>query len=168
MSRSRTIGWVLLIAAVGIAGYFGWQRYGGEHAAQVAAQKRAAPVGPAVPVKIAPGKSENLPAEMAAHFFGWHPDAKRAEMLKHTAKRHGWNTAEFVAIDPATRKTKADTYFDALKIEPKAYKLVPAEDADPRAPVPADPQLPPSEQPQTEMVKGPFGRMVPKRVEVQA
>jgi membrane fusion protein, multidrug efflux system len=54
MSRSRTIGWVLLIAAVGIAGYFGWQRYGGEHAAQVDTQKRAAPARPAVPVKIAP------------------------------------------------------------------------------------------------------------------
>ena len=61
MSRSRTIGWVLLIAAVGVAGYFGWQRYGGEHAAQVAAQKRAAPAGPAVPVKIAPVEKADFP-----------------------------------------------------------------------------------------------------------
>jgi multidrug efflux system membrane fusion protein len=61
MSRSRTIGSVLLIAAVGIVGYFGWQRYGGEHAAQVAAQKRAAPVGPAVPVKIAPVEKADFP-----------------------------------------------------------------------------------------------------------
>jgi multidrug efflux system membrane fusion protein len=61
MSRSRTIGWVLLIAAVGIAGYFGWQRYGGEHAAQVDAQKRAAPARPAVPVKIAPVEKADFP-----------------------------------------------------------------------------------------------------------
>ena len=27
MSKSRTIGWVLVIAAVGAAGYFGWQKY---------------------------------------------------------------------------------------------------------------------------------------------
>jgi membrane fusion protein, multidrug efflux system len=61
MSRSRTIGWVLLIAAVGIAGYFGSQRYGGEHAAQVDAQKRAAPARPAVPVKIAPVEKADFP-----------------------------------------------------------------------------------------------------------
>ncbi len=61
MSRSRTIGWVLLIAAVGIAGYFGWQRYGGEHAAQVDAQKRAAATRPAVPVKIAPVEKADFP-----------------------------------------------------------------------------------------------------------
>ena len=27
MSKSRTIGWVLLIAAAGAAGYYGWQKY---------------------------------------------------------------------------------------------------------------------------------------------
>jgi multidrug efflux system membrane fusion protein len=51
----------LLIAAVGIAGYFGWQRYGGEHAAQVDTQKRAAPARPAVPVKIAPVEKADFP-----------------------------------------------------------------------------------------------------------
>ena len=61
MSRSRTIGSVFLIAAVGIAGYFGWQRYGGEHAAQVDAQKRAAPARPAVPVKIASVEKADFP-----------------------------------------------------------------------------------------------------------
>ena len=61
MSRSRTIGWVLLIAAVGVAGYFGWQRYGGEHAAQVDAQKQAASARPAVPVKIAPVEKADFP-----------------------------------------------------------------------------------------------------------
>src|SRR6266568_2284918 len=61
MSRSRQIGWVLLIAAVGTAGYFGWQRYGGEHAAQVDASRRAAPARPAVPVKIAPVEKADFP-----------------------------------------------------------------------------------------------------------
>ena len=46
MSKSRTIGWVLLIAAVGAAGYFGWQRYNGEHTTTAAAQKQAG-AGPA-------------------------------------------------------------------------------------------------------------------------
>ncbi len=44
MSTSRTIRWVLPIAAVAIAGYFGWQRYGGGHASQMqTAQKRPGP-----------------------------------------------------------------------------------------------------------------------------
>src|SRR6266516_6205092 len=61
MSRSRQIGWVLLIAAVGTAGYFGCQRYGGEHAAQVDASRRAAPARPAVPVSIAPVVKADFP-----------------------------------------------------------------------------------------------------------
>lgn len=61
MSKSRTIGWVLLIAAVGAAGYYGWQRYSGEHAAQAAAQKNAALVRPAVPVKIAAVEKADFP-----------------------------------------------------------------------------------------------------------
>src|SRR6266851_1258882 len=61
MSRSRTIGWVLLIAAVGAAGYFGWQRFHGEdRAAQADAQKRA-PARIAVPVKIAPVEKADFP-----------------------------------------------------------------------------------------------------------
>src|SRR5712672_2594363 len=61
MSRSRTIGWILLIAAVGAAGYFGWQRFHGEdRAAQADAQKRA-PVRVAVPVKIAPVEKADFP-----------------------------------------------------------------------------------------------------------
>jgi membrane fusion protein, multidrug efflux system len=61
MSKSRTISWVLLIAAVGTAGYFGWQRYGGERIAEADAQKRAAPARPAVPVKIAPAEKADFP-----------------------------------------------------------------------------------------------------------
>jgi membrane fusion protein, multidrug efflux system len=61
MSKSRTIGWVLLIAAVGAAGFYGWQRFGGEQAAVADAQKRAAPARPAVPVKIAPVQTADFP-----------------------------------------------------------------------------------------------------------
>ena len=61
MSKSRTIGWVLLIAAVGAAGFYGWQRFGGEQATVADAQKRAAPARPAVPVKIAPVRTADFP-----------------------------------------------------------------------------------------------------------
>src|SRR5437763_2522724 len=62
MSRSRTIGWILLIAAIGAAGYFGWQRSRGEDRAAQAdnAQKRP-PARTAVPVKIAPVEKADFP-----------------------------------------------------------------------------------------------------------
>src|SRR5215467_1378237 len=58
MSWSRTIRWGLLIAAIGAAGYFGWQKSTGEHAVQ-AAQKAPAPK--AVPVKIAAVEKADFP-----------------------------------------------------------------------------------------------------------
>jgi multidrug efflux system membrane fusion protein len=58
MSWSRTIRWGLLIAAIGAAGYFGWQRTTGEHAVQ-AAQKSPAPKP--VPVKIATVEKAEFP-----------------------------------------------------------------------------------------------------------
>jgi membrane fusion protein, multidrug efflux system len=61
MTKSRTIGWVLLIAAVGAVGYFGWQRFYGPDAAKTeSAQKSASsPRAAPVPVTIAPvGKAD--------------------------------------------------------------------------------------------------------------
>ncbi|GKQ49511.1 efflux RND transporter periplasmic adaptor subunit [Bradyrhizobium sp. Ce-3] len=60
MSKSRTIGWVLVIAAVGAAGYFGWQKYTDSQQAVAAAQKRSAQ-RPAVPVKISPVEKADFP-----------------------------------------------------------------------------------------------------------
>ncbi|WP_342722552.1 efflux RND transporter periplasmic adaptor subunit [Bradyrhizobium sp. B097] len=60
MSKSRTIGWVLVIAAVGAAGYFGWQKHTDNQLAAAAAQKRSAQ-RPAVPVKIAPVEKADFP-----------------------------------------------------------------------------------------------------------
>jgi multidrug efflux system membrane fusion protein len=61
MTRSRTIVWVLLIAAVGALGYFGWQRFQGQDQATAAnnAQKSARP--PAVRVTIAPVEKADFP-----------------------------------------------------------------------------------------------------------
>lgn len=60
MSKSRTIGWVLVIAAIGAAGYFGWQKYMDNQQAAAAAQKRSAQ-RPAVPVKISPVEKADFP-----------------------------------------------------------------------------------------------------------
>jgi multidrug efflux system membrane fusion protein len=64
MTKSRTIGWVLLIAAVGAAGYFGWQRFYGpnpsaktESAQKSSSSPRAAPVR----VTIAPVEKADFP-----------------------------------------------------------------------------------------------------------
>lgn len=58
MSWSRTIRWVLLIAAIAAVGYYGWHKFGAEHAAQTA-QKPAAPRP--VPVKIATVEKADFP-----------------------------------------------------------------------------------------------------------
>ena len=64
MTRSRAIRWILPIAAVAAAGYFGWQRWHGAEPATQAetAQKSAAPSrGAAVPVTIAPVEKADFP-----------------------------------------------------------------------------------------------------------
>ena len=53
MTKSRTFRWILLIAVVGLLGYFGWQRFGAQQPAATASNaQKAAP--PAVRVTIAP------------------------------------------------------------------------------------------------------------------
>jgi membrane fusion protein, multidrug efflux system len=60
MTKSRTLRWILLIAAVGLLGYFGWQRFSGQEQATAAnnAQKAARP---AVRVTIAPVEKADFP-----------------------------------------------------------------------------------------------------------
>src|SRR3954471_6218631 len=60
MSTSRTIRWVLLIIAVAVVGYYGWQRFGARNAppAQTAQQN---PARNPVPVKIAAVEKADFP-----------------------------------------------------------------------------------------------------------
>ena len=98
-----------------------------------------------VPVAIMPGRSENLPLDMASHFFG--PSFDPAVMARHIAKRQGWNTPEYVQPDKQG-KTKAQRYFEMLKIEPVSFRLVEDKEApDPRKPVPAEQSLSDREAP---------------------
>jgi len=59
MKKSRTIGWVVLVAAIGAAGYFGWERFHGADAAKNAQQLAARK--PAVPVTIGPVARADFP-----------------------------------------------------------------------------------------------------------
>src|ERR1700716_129414 len=62
MSKSRTIRWLLLIAAIAGLGYFGWQRfYGQDQAAQADNAQKRAPARIAVPVKIAAVEKADFP-----------------------------------------------------------------------------------------------------------
>jgi multidrug efflux system membrane fusion protein len=62
MSTSRTIRWVLLIAAVAGLGYFGWHRLHGEdHAARADNAQKNGPARAAVPVKLAPVEKADFP-----------------------------------------------------------------------------------------------------------
>jgi len=63
MTMSRTIGWVVLIAALGGVGYYGWDRYyGPEAVAKADTARKAANRGPAaIPVSIAPVLKADFP-----------------------------------------------------------------------------------------------------------
>ena len=62
MTKSRTISWVFLVAAVAVAGYFGWQRfYGPEAAAKAENAQKSAARRPPVPVTIAPVEKADFP-----------------------------------------------------------------------------------------------------------
>jgi multidrug efflux system membrane fusion protein len=60
MFTSRTIRWVLLIAALAVAGYFGWQRYGHEYAPRAQTAQKAPARNP-VPVKTAAVEKADFP-----------------------------------------------------------------------------------------------------------
>jgi membrane fusion protein, multidrug efflux system len=60
MFTLRTIRWVLLIAALAVAGYFGWQRYGHEYAPRAQTAQKAPARNP-VPVKIAAVEKADFP-----------------------------------------------------------------------------------------------------------
>src|SRR5262244_1830384 len=58
----RLIRWILLIAVVAAAGYFGWQRfYGPEATARVEAAQKAASRRPAIPVSVAQVEKADFP-----------------------------------------------------------------------------------------------------------
>jgi membrane fusion protein, multidrug efflux system len=62
MTKSRTIGWVLLVSAVAAAGYFGWQRfYGHEVTAKAENAQKSAARRPAVPVTLAAVEKADFP-----------------------------------------------------------------------------------------------------------
>src|SRR6266436_844826 len=62
MTKSRTIGWVLLVSAVAVAGYFGWQRfYGQEVTARAENAQKSAARRSAVPVTLAPVEKADFP-----------------------------------------------------------------------------------------------------------
>ena len=66
MTRSRTIRWILPIAAVVAAGYFGWQRsHANDAAGTQNVQKSAAPAQAAVPVTIAPVVKADFPVYLS-------------------------------------------------------------------------------------------------------
>jgi membrane fusion protein, multidrug efflux system len=58
----RAIRWIVVLAAIGAAGYFGWQRfYGPEAVAKAESAKKAAARRPAVPVTIATVEKADFP-----------------------------------------------------------------------------------------------------------
>lgn len=66
MKKSRTVTWILLLAAIGAGGYFGWQRfYGPQAAAKIAAAQKSAARRPAIPVSISPVEKAEFPVYLS-------------------------------------------------------------------------------------------------------
>ncbi|MEK9279896.1 MULTISPECIES: efflux RND transporter periplasmic adaptor subunit [unclassified Bradyrhizobium] len=61
MKKSRPILWILIIAAVGSAGYYGWHRFSASNAGKAQTAQKAAPRTAAVPVSIAPVQKTDFP-----------------------------------------------------------------------------------------------------------
>lgn len=93
-----------------------------------------------VPVCIEPGKSDNLPLDMAAHFFGYAYGVPKEVMFKHVCKRQGWNTPAHLVRD-ANGKSLAERLFAKLDIQSIVYRMV-EEAVNEDAPIPADPAPP--------------------------
>lgn len=90
-----------------------------------------------VPVTIEPGRTTNLPLDVARHILGFEHGVDEETMFRHVSKRQGWNTVEFTKPAPANeRKMLCRWMFERLKIEPVVYKLV-EDKPDPMKPVPA-------------------------------
>src|ERR1700744_1716415 len=60
MKKSRTIGWIVLIAVLGGAGYFGWQRHQ-ESVQKAENAQKAAARKPAIPVSMSPVEKTDFP-----------------------------------------------------------------------------------------------------------
>jgi len=62
MTKSRATRWILLIAALAAAGYYGWQRFHNPNPVTADnAQKAAAPARQAIPVTVAPVRKADFP-----------------------------------------------------------------------------------------------------------
>lgn len=61
MKKSRPILWFLIIAAVALAGYFGWQRFLSPEAAKTQTAQKGPPRAPPVPVTVAPVQKADFP-----------------------------------------------------------------------------------------------------------
>ncbi|MCP3390368.1 efflux RND transporter periplasmic adaptor subunit [Bradyrhizobium sp. CCGB12] len=59
MNKSRPILWILIIAAVASAGYYGWQKFGS--AGQTRTAQKAPPRPSAIPVSVAPVQKTDFP-----------------------------------------------------------------------------------------------------------
>ena len=69
-----------------------------------------------VAIEIAPGESESIPPDMAAHVFGTSFDPEA--IFQHVSKRQGWNTPSYLVRNEANQ-TLAEQLVAKLKIEPE-------------------------------------------------
>ena len=82
-----------------------------------------------------PNEPQSIPADAAAHFFGYPGDVE--DMFDHTTKRYGWNLPQHIVKGP-DGQSDAEKFFSKLEFKPVVYELVEKNDPDPAAAIPAD------------------------------
>jgi multidrug efflux system membrane fusion protein len=61
MNKSRPIRWVLIVAAVALAGYFGWQKFQAYQVAKTQTAQKGPPQPPAIPVSVVAVQKTDFP-----------------------------------------------------------------------------------------------------------
>jgi hypothetical protein len=77
-----------------------------------------------------PEVAKTVPADVAAHIFGYTPDATEEDLFRHVTRRFGWNTPAMMADEHAR------LYFDNLDIKPVQFRMVQVEETEARPPYP--------------------------------
>ena len=71
-----------------------------------------------VPFTFEPKKPIIIPADAAAHIFGWSPEASMEDVERHTCRRLGWNTPDHMKNSTGRR------FFKNLQFDKVAYRMV--------------------------------------------
>lgn len=61
MKKSRPLLWIVIVAALATAGYYGWQKYGSPEGGKTQTAQKGPPRASAIPVSVSPVQKTDFP-----------------------------------------------------------------------------------------------------------